>query len=106
MGFLFQFRFCYIGAKERLRAVWLGECSLKDEPVSPPGSGKSSVFPLRQFGDWVFNADDRAAELNGGSYREIPLHVRRLVNEEFESFVYDSIAEPVLLGWKPHCGAV
>ena len=28
--------------------------------------------------------NDRAAELNGGSYRAIPLHVRRTVNQEFE----------------------
>ena len=36
--------------------------------AGPPGSGKSSIFPLSQFGTKYFNADDRAAELNGGSY--------------------------------------
>ena len=60
--------------------------------ADPPGAGKSSVFPLRNFADRVFNADDRAAELNGGSYRGIPLHVRQKVNQEFESFVRESIA--------------
>jgi hypothetical protein len=39
--------------------------------VGPPGSGKSSRFPLSSFNvDW-FNADDRAAELNLGSFRKI-----------------------------------
>jgi predicted ABC-type ATPase len=60
--------------------------------AGPPGAGKSSVFPLRDFADRVFNADDRAAELNAGSYRMIPLNVRRLVNQEFEGFVHKSIA--------------
>jgi predicted ABC-type ATPase len=59
--------------------------------AGPPGAGKSSVFPLAIFADHVFNADDRAAELNGGSYRAIPLHVRRTVNQEFEQFVGHSI---------------
>jgi hypothetical protein len=30
--------------------------------AGPPGSGKSTVFPVAGFGDH-FNADDRAAEL-------------------------------------------
>ena len=38
-----------------------------------------------------FNADDRAAELNGGPYLNIPLHVRQQVNREFESFLLDHI---------------
>jgi predicted ABC-type ATPase len=60
--------------------------------AGPPGAGKSSVFPLAVFADRVFNADDRAAELNGGSYRAIPLQIRSEVNREFEQFVRDSIA--------------
>lgn len=60
--------------------------------AGPPGAGKSSVFPLRSFADRVFNADDRAAELNAGSYRDIPIHIRNKVNQEFERFVRDSIA--------------
>jgi predicted ABC-type ATPase len=39
----------------------------------------------------VFNADDRAAELNAGSYRSIPLNVRASVNREFEQFVHSNI---------------
>jgi hypothetical protein len=40
--------------------------------AGPPGSGKSTNFPLSEYGyDW-FNADNRAAELNGGSFRKIP----------------------------------
>jgi predicted ABC-type ATPase len=60
--------------------------------AGPPGAGKSSVFPLGIFADRAFNADDRAAELNGGSYREIPLHIRHEVNRAFEQFVHDCIA--------------
>jgi predicted ABC-type ATPase len=36
--------------------------------AGPPGSGKSTVFPLSGFGVDFFNADDRAAQLNQGSY--------------------------------------
>ena len=60
--------------------------------AGPPGAGKTTVFPLREFADRVFNADDRAADLNGGSYRAIPLTVRQQVNREFEIFVRDNIA--------------
>jgi predicted ABC-type ATPase len=74
--------------------------------AGPPGAGKSSVFPLRSFADRVFNADDRAAELNGGSYRGIPLHVRQKVNQEFESFVRESIAVSRSFALEPLSGAV
>ena len=59
--------------------------------AGPPGGGKSSVFSLSAFASRTFNADDRAAELNGGSYQEIPLEIRRVVNREFELFVEASI---------------
>ena len=36
--------------------------------AGPPGAGKSSIFPVSSFGVSYFNADDRVAELNGGSY--------------------------------------
>jgi hypothetical protein len=39
--------------------------------AGPPGSGKSSLFPVSETGLDSFNADDRAAELNGGSYQNI-----------------------------------
>ena len=40
----------------------------------------------------MFNADDRAAALNAGSYQSIPLSVRVVVNREFEQFVHSNIA--------------
>jgi hypothetical protein len=40
--------------------------------AGPPGSGKSLFFPVGSLADAAFNVDDRAAELNGGSYRKIP----------------------------------
>jgi predicted ABC-type ATPase len=60
--------------------------------AGPPGAGKSSIFSLSDFADNVFNADDRAAELNAGSYQSIPLSVRAVVNREFEQFVQSNIA--------------
>lgn len=60
--------------------------------AGPPGAGKSSIFSLSDFAGNVFNADDRAAELNGGSYQSIPLSVRTVVNREFEQFVHSNIA--------------
>jgi predicted ABC-type ATPase len=59
--------------------------------AGPPGSGKSSIFPVSSFGVRYFNADDRAAELNGGSYIGIPRQIRAIVNREFEAFVAESI---------------
>ena len=55
--------------------------------AGPPGSGKSSLYPVSSFGVAYFNADDRAAELNGGSYTGITKQVRQQVNREFETFV-------------------
>ena len=59
--------------------------------AGPPGGGKSSIFSLSDFADRVFNADDRAAELNAGSYESIPPSVRAIVNREFEAFVHANI---------------
>jgi predicted ABC-type ATPase len=59
--------------------------------AGPPGSGKSTLYPLSSFGMAYFNADDRAAELNGGSYIGISSEVRKTVNREFEAFVLGSI---------------
>ena len=36
--------------------------------AGPPGSGKSTAFPASETGFESFNADDRSAALNGGSY--------------------------------------
>lgn len=60
--------------------------------AGPPGSGKSTLFPVSSFGVDFFNADDRAAVLNGGSYHNISLDIRAKVNAEFEAFVLDHIA--------------
>ena len=60
--------------------------------AGPPGSGKSTVFPVSGFGVDFFNADDRAAQLNRGSYLGIPQSIRYQVNRQFESFVNDCIA--------------
>src|SRR6266567_4400496 len=59
--------------------------------AGPPGGGKSSFFALSGFARLAFNADDRAAELNGGSYENIPTSVRAAVNREFEEFVHGNI---------------
>ena len=59
--------------------------------AGPPGSGKSSVFPVASFGVASFNADDRGSELNAGSYVRIPKHIRTVVNREFEAFVLGCI---------------
>src|SRR6266478_4651559 len=59
--------------------------------AGPPGSGKSTAFPVSSFGVPYFNADDRAAKLNGDSYRGISQEIRTRVNREFEDFVQSSI---------------
>lgn len=41
----------------------------------------------------MFNADDRAAELNSGSYKNIPIAVRAAGNSEFEEFVRRNIRD-------------
>jgi len=58
-----------------------------------PGTGKSRAFPVSGFGVDFFNADDRAAELNGGSYHGISLDLRAQVNLEFEHFVQSHIEQ-------------
>jgi dephospho-CoA kinase len=51
--------------------------------AGPPGSGKSSIFPVSNFGVAYFNADERASELNGGSYFGIPNTIRETVTIRF-----------------------
>ena len=63
--------------------------------AGPPGSGKSSLYPVSSFGVAYFNADDRAAELNGGSFHHISKEIRRTVNREFEAFILGSIEKRV-----------
>lgn len=63
--------------------------------AGPPGSGKSAAFPVSGFGVDFFNADDRAAALNRGSYLDIPRVIRGQVNQLFETFVMDHIERRV-----------
>jgi predicted ABC-type ATPase len=58
--------------------------------AGPPGSGKTSYFPVTAFGVDSFNIDDRCAQILG-SYRAIPRDVRRAVAKECELFVLDHI---------------
>lgn len=59
--------------------------------AGPPGSGKSTAFPVSGFGAAFFNADDRAAILNRGSYAGISRQIRQQVNREFADFVVDCV---------------
>ena len=59
--------------------------------AGPPGSGKSTAFPVSGFGEVFFNADDRAAVLNGGSYTGISSEIRQRVNREYTEFVVDCV---------------
>lgn len=55
--------------------------------AGPPGGGKSSHFPVRSVGiDW-FNSDDRAAQLNSGSYQNIPPAIRAASGEQLKRFI-------------------
>ena len=59
--------------------------------AGPPGGGKSSALSIKQLGiDW-FNADDRAAQLNAGSYHRISPAIRQTVGEELERFILSHI---------------
>jgi predicted ABC-type ATPase len=60
--------------------------------AGPSGSGKTSAFPGSQFGCDYFNADDHAAQLNGGSYVGIPRSIRAIVGPICEKFIHDHIA--------------
>lgn len=62
--------------------------------AGPPGSGKSVLFSVRDFGvDW-FNVDDRCNELHG-SYQSIPTHIRQRAQHECEHFVERHISDKV-----------
>jgi len=59
--------------------------------AGPPGSGKSSLFPVSETGLDFFNADDKAAELNGGSYQNISAEIRAQVGGLLERFIAEHI---------------
>ncbi len=61
--------------------------------AGPPGSGKSSAFPVAASGLDSFNIDDRAASLNGGSYRDIAAGVRAQAQQECREFIAQHIRE-------------
>ncbi len=58
--------------------------------AGPPGSGKTTYFPVTAFGVDSFNIDDRCAQIQG-SYRAISRQVRRAVAAECEKFVVGHI---------------
>ena len=59
--------------------------------AGPPGGGKSSHFPVKNVGvDW-FNSDDRAAQINAGSYQNIPPAVRSASGQQLQQFIESHI---------------
>ena len=68
--------------------------------AGPPGSGKSSLFSPYNLGIDAFNADDRAAVLNGGSYQAIPPAIRAVGNREFEDSILSHISGGVSFGFE------
>jgi predicted ABC-type ATPase len=68
--------------------------------AGPPGGGKSTAFPVSGFSVDFFNADDRAAALNGQSYLDIPRATRNHVNQLFERFVTEHIERRVSCGFE------
>ena len=59
--------------------------------AGPPGGGKSSHFPVKNSGVEWFNSDDRAAQLNAGSYHNIPVDVRAASGRELQRFIESRI---------------
>lgn len=55
--------------------------------AGPPGSGKSVGFPVGSQGIDYFNVDDRCAQLNSGSYRNITPDIRAQASRECEEFI-------------------
>lgn len=55
--------------------------------AGPSGSGKSTFFHVNDFEAAGFNVDDRCAELNQGSYREIPPEIRVQAQRECQEFI-------------------
>ena len=60
--------------------------------AGPPGSGKTTRFPVADFEVDSFNADNRAAQLNDGSFRSISREIRSQVNVEFQKWILDRIS--------------
>jgi predicted ABC-type ATPase len=60
--------------------------------AGPPGSGKSTYFPVTALRVDAFNIDDRCAQIQG-SYRAISPEVRRAIAKECELFVTHHIEQ-------------
>lgn len=60
--------------------------------AGPPGSGKTTSFPVTALQVDAFNIDDRCAQIQG-SYRAISREIRRAVASECEDFVHRHIEE-------------
>lgn len=58
--------------------------------AGPPGSGKTTYFPVTAFRVDAFNIDDRCAQIQG-SYHAISRDFRRAVARECERFVREHI---------------
>lgn len=58
--------------------------------AGPPGSGKSTFFPIGALGVDALSIDDRCAQI-AGSYRAIPATVRKAVSQACERFVAEHI---------------
>ncbi len=55
--------------------------------AGPSGGGKSTHLSVKSWGvDW-FNGDDRAAQLNAGSYQNIPAHIRAASGQQLQQFI-------------------
>ena len=60
--------------------------------AGPPGGGKSTHLSVKTWGvDW-FNSDDRAAQLNAGSYQNIPAQIRNASGQQLQQFIDSHIA--------------
>lgn len=59
--------------------------------AGPAGAGKSTAFPVAEMGVDSFNVDDHCAQLNGGSYRNIPPSIREQANRALEQFIESHI---------------
>ncbi len=60
--------------------------------AGPPGSGKTTSFPVTACGIDAFSIDDRCAQIVG-SYRAISPAMRKAVSQECEDFVSRHIEE-------------
>jgi len=60
--------------------------------AGPPGGGKSTHLSVKTWGVDSFNSDDCAAQLNAGSYQNIPVEVRNASGQQLQQFIASHIA--------------